>query len=156
MGKLSFSDMLVRIAKIFLGYFYVCPMIFILLYGAIADSLLNILGRFDIFDISARTRFLIEMLMQFPLTFVFPILQSIRDGYRDSFYGRYSLKTFSIHWFDASWQTETERKTHRKAIKTLKKEQAKDYWIHLPNRILMKLLGYNNYQKLKQLLKKGK
>lgn len=96
MGKLSFSDMLVRIAKIFLAYFYVCPMIFILLFGTIFDFALNAIEYFDFVNISQRTRFLIEMYIQFPLTFIFPVMQSIRDGYRDSFYGRYSLKTYSI------------------------------------------------------------
>ena len=43
MGKLSFSDMLVRIAKILFAYYYVCPMIFILLWGAIFDFLLNMI-----------------------------------------------------------------------------------------------------------------
>ena len=90
-----------------------------------------------------------ENILILPSIYLCPI--SYWDGKR-----RYSLETFSIHWFNASWQTESEREAHSKAIKALQKEQVKDYWVHLPNRILMKLLGQHNYQKLKQFLKKGK
>ncbi|MBQ4628874.1 MAG: hypothetical protein IJB44_07325 [Clostridia bacterium] len=102
MGKLSFSDMLVRIAKILLAYYYVCPMLFILLFGAIFDFLLNVIEYFDIVSMRESTRFFIEMFLQIPLAFVFAVLQSIRDGYRDSFYGRYSLKTYSLIAFGSA------------------------------------------------------
>jgi len=102
MGKLSFSDMLVRIAKILLAYYFVCPMIFILLWGAIFDFLLNMIEYWDIVSMRQSTRFFIEMFMQIPLAFVFAVLQSIRDGYRDSFYGRYSLKTYSLIAFGSA------------------------------------------------------
>lgn len=63
----------------------------------------------------------------------------------------YSSKTISIHWFDASWQTESEKKQHAARVR----KQKIDKLIHLPNRILMKLLGEANYQKLKHVIKRG-
>jgi hypothetical protein len=65
---------------------------------------------------------------------------------------RRSSKTISIHRFDASWRSEAEKRAHRK------KQQAerRDRWIHLPNRILMKLLGDARNQRLKQTWKRKK
>ncbi len=65
---------------------------------------------------------------------------------------RRSSETLSIHWFDASWRSEAEKRAHRK------KQQAerRDRWIYLPNRILVKLLGDTRYQRLKQKLKRKK
>lgn len=63
----------------------------------------------------------------------------------------HSSKTISIHWFDASWQTENEKKQHADRVR----KQKIDKIIHLPNRILMNLLGEVNYQKLKHVIKRG-
>ena len=57
----------------------------------------------------------------------------------------------SIHQFDASWFEESWKEGQRKRWRTARK----DYLLHTPNRILMKLLGDTNYQKLKRLLQKN-
>lgn len=49
--------------------------------------------------------------------------------------------TYSIHMYLASWQTEKQRKKHKKEI-------YKDYITHIPNRILLSVLGEKNYNKL--------
>lgn len=56
---------------------------------------------------------------------------------------------FSIHWFSASWYSQ-EHKAQRQAwLKTVEKDRLR----HLPNRILLKLLGKTRYEKLKRILK---
>lgn len=66
-----------------------------------------------------------------------------------------SKKTYSIHWFSASWQMPEQRKKHLQNQKEERIKKIKDYWKCLPNRILLKILGENRYNKLKVLLKKG-
>ncbi len=61
--------------------------------------------------------------------------------------------TISIHWFDATWMSKDDREYHEKHRERLKAEKA-DYWKHLPNRVLMKLLGNERYEKLKNQVKK--
>lgn len=63
-----------------------------------------------------------------------------------------SRNTISIHWFDATWMSKDNREYHEKHRKRLKTEKA-DYWKYLPNRILMKLLGNERYEKLKNQVK---
>lgn len=58
--------------------------------------------------------------------------------------------TFSIHQFDASWYSDEEQAQKQKYWKDAKK----DYWIHLPNRIVRKILGDAGTEKLKRMLKK--
>ena len=65
---------------------------------------------------------------------------------------KYSMKTVSIHWFDASWQTEEQRIRHREKIA----RDRKDYIVHLPNRMVRKIVGKNTYEKIKRLLKRGR
>lgn len=65
---------------------------------------------------------------------------------------RFSPKTLSIHWFDASWRTPAE-----KAYQAEKRaRERKDSIRHLPNRLLCGLLGQSSYEKFKKLLKRGK
>lgn len=54
--------------------------------------------------------------------------------------------TYSIHWFTSSWQTDEQRAKH-------KKEVWSDYLIHLPNKVLIKILGEKFYNKIKHKLK---
>lgn len=61
---------------------------------------------------------------------------------------RYSLKTISIHWFSKSWMTEESIKEHIER----RKELVKDFWIHLPNRIIKKIIGEENYKKIRNKL----
>ena len=65
---------------------------------------------------------------------------------------RFSTKTLSIHWFDASWRTAAEKAY----LAEKRARERKDAIRHLPNRLLCGLLGQSNYEKLKKLLKRGK
>lgn len=57
-----------------------------------------------------------------------------------------SENTYSIHYFNASWLSDMEKKKR-------KKERMLDYIIHVPNMILMKMIGKEMYNKLKRLIK---
>ena len=59
--------------------------------------------------------------------------------------------TYSIHHFDASWFEKSWKEGQKKRWRREKLR----YIVHIPNRILMKILGDKNYAKLKSLLKKG-
>lgn len=61
-----------------------------------------------------------------------------------------SRKTLSIHWFSASWHSEEQRKKHEETKRKFRKEQRIDSIVHMPNRILLKLLGGKKYEKLKK------
>ena len=61
-----------------------------------------------------------------------------------------SGNTYSIHQFDGSWYSEEEQIMRAQ----WEKDAKKDYWIHLPNRVLMKILGDKQYERLKRFLKK--
>lgn len=63
--------------------------------------------------------------------------------------------TVTIHWFAGSWKSAEEKKRHRKNTQKAKRENAKDYIAHIPNRILKAVLGDNCYEKLKRKLKRG-
>ena len=65
-------------------------------------------------------------------------------------------KTVAIHWFNASWQSDEQRKKHKEAAKKRKKEQRIDYFIHIPNRMVKKILGNEQYEKLKSKMKRGR
>lgn len=68
---------------------------------------------------------------------------------------RYSFKTISVHWFASSWMDETEKEKH-KIRRQILKNQNRDYWIHLPNRFLINMLGEDKYYQLKTFIKRGK
>ena len=59
--------------------------------------------------------------------------------------------TYSIHQFDGSWYSEEEQ------LQRIQWEKAarKDYYLHIPNRCLRKILGDKWYEKLKLFLKRG-
>ncbi len=54
--------------------------------------------------------------------------------------------TYSIHHFNASWLTDAEKKKR-------KRQRRLDAIVHFPNRCLMKILGQERYEKIKQKLK---
>lgn len=58
--------------------------------------------------------------------------------------------SYSIHQFDASWYSEEEQKKKEEYWRAAKR----DYWIHLPNRAIRKILGDKNIDKLKEILGK--
>lgn len=66
---------------------------------------------------------------------------------------RKSIKTISIHWFSASWMNEAEKNAHK--LRYLRrKEMERDFWIHLPNRVIRKLFGDRTVDTIKKYIKK--
>lgn len=65
---------------------------------------------------------------------------------------RFSPKTISVHWFDASWRTEAEKAYQKEKIARERMDAIK----HLPNRLLRGVMGTERYENLKKLLKRGK
>lgn len=64
----------------------------------------------------------------------------------------HSSKTISCHWFDASWRTKQEQAYHNQKLRLARMDRI----IHMPNRLLMRLIGKENYKKLKTIIKRGK
>lgn len=64
---------------------------------------------------------------------------------------RYSFKTISIHWFAKSWMTAESIQRHKER----RKELIKDFWIHLPNRTVKKIIGEENFNKIRNKIHKG-
>lgn len=66
--------------------------------------------------------------------------------------------TVSIHWFSASWQTKEQRKRYALYMEEMRKIRFRgkvNDLLHFPHRIILKMLGENNYIKLKSFLGKG-
>lgn len=63
--------------------------------------------------------------------------------------------TVAIHWFSASWHSEEQRKKHKRTVAQRKKKLRKDYWSHMPNRMLKGLLGSRRYENLKRRVGRG-
>lgn len=59
-------------------------------------------------------------------------------------------ETVSIHWYAASWRSkeDIERKEN------IHRREKRDYWVHLPNRVLIQILGQDSYSKIKRILKR--
>ncbi len=68
---------------------------------------------------------------------------------------RHSFRTISIHWFSASWLSEEQKAQMVQRGKQKLRRERMDYILHAPNRLMIKLLGQQRYQKLKHMLKKG-
>lgn len=66
---------------------------------------------------------------------------------------RKSLRTISIHWFTASWMSEIDRKVHE-LQRRRRQEEALDKWVHLPNRILRKVVGEDTVDRIKRHFRK--
>lgn len=63
-------------------------------------------------------------------------------------------ETVAIHWFAASWLTEKQRAGRMNVIKEVQKNDRIHNLTHLPNRLLRKMVGDKNYEKLKHHMKK--
>ncbi|MBR2553962.1 MAG: glycosyl transferase [Aeriscardovia sp.] len=63
-------------------------------------------------------------------------------------------ESVSVHWFDASWQTNDQRTNHLRELKRIQRDRIKDTLFHTPNRIMLKLLGSEKYETLKKALKR--
>ena len=73
---------------------------------------------------------------------------------------RKSKDTVAIHWFSGSWMSETiqaEKKKWQKKLRKMNRRRmlgdARDFLIHIPNRILLGLFGKERYEKLKMKIK---
>ena len=69
--------------------------------------------------------------------------------------------TVSVHWFASSWLSAEKQMMHSKKLKKRKKllqrqrrKDAWDYFIHLPNLIIMHILGPSRYDTLKKRIKR--
>lgn len=62
--------------------------------------------------------------------------------------------TVSIHWFNASWKTNEQKKEHDRLTKKYKRKDLIHRILHLPHLILRKIMGDRSYEKLKNLIKK--
>ena len=63
--------------------------------------------------------------------------------------------TLSVHHFSASWMPQTMREGRQKRIRQRKKAERKEFWRYLPNRVLLSVLGEENYEKLKSKARRG-
>lgn len=59
--------------------------------------------------------------------------------------------TYSIHHFEASWLSKEEQKIKLQRWKNGKK----DYYIHMPNRVLRRILGNELYESIKRYFHRG-
>ena len=64
-----------------------------------------------------------------------------------------TAKTYSIHQFDASWYTEEQQAAKNKRWESVRRLERKHYITHIPNRVLMTILGRVRYEDLKKRLK---
>lgn len=70
---------------------------------------------------------------------------------------KYSFKTIAIHWFAASWLTIAGMDRNELFITRVKKrhkEQRRDWLIHIPNRMLRRIMGETLYENFKSRLKR--
>ena len=65
-----------------------------------------------------------------------------------------SRDTAAIHWFAGSWQLQNVKDRRREEEKKVRKADMIHNIKHLPNRILMTILGSERYEDLKRRLKK--
>ena len=69
-----------------------------------------------------------------------------RTGLSEKTKNTYSIHHFDATWFEKSWKEGQKKRWRREKLR---------YIVHLPNKILMKILGDKNYAKLKALFKRG-
>lgn len=62
-------------------------------------------------------------------------------------------RTYTIHHFAGSWFSEEKRKKRRAGWRKVRRQRVLDWFIHIPNRVLMKVLGHDRYEKLKKKIK---
>ena len=55
--------------------------------------------------------------------------------------------TYTIHWYSASWWDEKKQELH----KSYQKKKKIDAFIHFPNKMLIRIMGNEKYDKLKKL-----
>ncbi len=94
-------------------------------------------------DVNFDKMYKTDELVVFPPEFFCPLDFDTREMKK-------TKRTYSIHWFDASWLAKEEKDRYKQKIKDIRK----DYLIHIPNRILKNILGEYRYKKIKNILKK--
>lgn len=66
---------------------------------------------------------------------------------------RKTSNTISIHHFEASWQSESQRKAHDEIARQRRKNLRKERIIYFPRWLLRKIMGDERYEKIKRTLK---
>lgn len=64
-----------------------------------------------------------------------------------------SKNTVSIHRFEASWKTAEENKKRKTVLKEQAHNKKVDIVKHIPNRVLLAILGEDKYDRLKAIIK---
>lgn len=62
--------------------------------------------------------------------------------------------TVSIHWYSGSWVPKEQRISKETHQRIAKRKEIVHEVLHFPNRVFMHILGADNYQKLKSLIKR--
>lgn len=60
-------------------------------------------------------------------------------------------QSISIHWFSASWYEEESRIAREAWLQSMRKDEL----LHIPNKLLLRILGSQRYEKLKRILKRN-
>lgn len=68
--------------------------------------------------------------------------------------GEISEETVSIHWFSASWMSEDMRQARKKRVVAREKAKRREFIRYLPNRLLIKIIGQEKYDKIKARIKR--
>lgn len=63
-------------------------------------------------------------------------------------------ETVTIHWFAGSWKTEAQRNAHKNYTDEIKRRDRIDAFVHMPNRIVKRILGEAKYNEMKEKLKR--
>lgn len=66
---------------------------------------------------------------------------------------RKTKSTVAIHWYSGSWVDDDLRQYMEDVRKSNRAWQRKDFFLHLPNRIMRKVLGTEHYEWLKKKIK---
>ena len=67
---------------------------------------------------------------------------------------RCTKNTISIHHFDASWQSQGERQAHDKLAKQRRRRMRMEAILYFPRWLMRKVIGNNQYEKIKKKFKK--
>ncbi len=68
---------------------------------------------------------------------------------------RLTPDSYSIHQFDASWYTEEQQKKKKKQWQSSRRKDTLHRLLHIPNQLLLSILGQDQYRKLKHFFRKG-
>lgn len=64
--------------------------------------------------------------------------------------------TVTIHWFAGSWMPKEGKEKHKVQVKRIRRINALHSFTHIPNRIIIKVLGDEQYEKVKKRIKSKK